>query len=230
MIRVVVVDDQPLARAGITTVVDSHDDMSVVAEAANGQEALGQIRSERPDVVLMDIRMRGIDDDANGIATARTVIDEGLTAQNDQPIKVIILTTFDHDEYIYAALRAGVSGFLLKDADTNEIISAIRAVAAGDAWLNPSVTARLLDKFASQSAQHMPVPAQLDQLTDREREVLFLLAQGQTNAEVAKKLSINETTVRTYVSHVITKLKVREKAQAVAAAYRHGLVKLPPSD
>jgi DNA-binding NarL/FixJ family response regulator len=176
----------------------------------------------------MDIRMPG-PDGTNGIATARTVIDEGLTAQNGQPIKVIILTTFDHDEYIYAALRAGVSGFLLKDADPAEIITAIRAVAAGNAWLNPTVTARLLGEFASQSGQHMPTPAQMSQLTDREREVLIHLARGQTNAEVAEKLSINEATVRTYVSHVITKLKVREKAQAVAAAYRHGLVKPPPS-
>jgi DNA-binding NarL/FixJ family response regulator len=222
VIRVVVVDDQPLARAGITTIVNSQENMSVVAEAANGQEALGQIRSQRPNVVLMDVRMPGTD----GITTARTVIDEGLTAQNGQPIKVIILTTFDHDEYIYAALRAGVSGFLLKDADPTEITTAIRAVAAGNAWLNPSA-ARLLGEFASQSAQQMPTPAKMSQLTDREREVLIHLAQGQTNAEVAEKLSINEATVRTYVSHVITKLEVREKAQAVAAAYRHGLVKPP---
>jgi DNA-binding NarL/FixJ family response regulator len=223
VIQVIVVDDQSLARAGITTVVNSQKDMSVVAEAANGQEALDQIRSQRPNVVLMDIRMPGTD----GIDAARTVVDEDLTAQNGQPIKVIILTTFEHDEYIYAALRAGVSGFLLKDADTTEIISAIRAVAAGDAWLNPSVTARLLGEFASQSAQHMPTPAQMSGLTDRERNVLTSLAQGQTNAEVAEKLSINEATVRTYVSHVITKLKVRDKTQAVVAAYRHGLVKPP---
>ena len=226
MIRVAVVDDQPLARAGITTVVNSQKDMSVVAEAGNGQEALDQIRSQRPNVVLMDIRMPGING-SDGIATARTVIEEGLTAQNGQPIKVIILTTFDHDEYVYAALRGGVSGFLLKDADTTEIISAIRAVADGAAWLNPSVTARLLGEFASQSSQHMPIPAQMRELTDREREVLIFLAQGQTNAEVAGKLSINEATVRTYISHVITKLKVRDKAQAVVAAYRHGLVKPP---
>lgn len=226
MIRVAIVDDQSLARAGIKTVVNSNEDMSVVAEAADGQEALSKICSERPNVVLMDIRMPGADD-TDGIAIARTIIDKGLTAQNGQPIKVIILTTFDHDEYIYEALRAGVSGFLLKDADTSEIISAIRAVASGDAWLNPSVTARLLGEFARQSARHMPVSAKMDRLTDREREVLFLLAQGQTNAEVASKLSINEATVRTYVSHVITKLKVRDKAQAVVAAYQHGLV--PPS-
>jgi DNA-binding NarL/FixJ family response regulator len=224
VIRVVVVDDQPLARAGITTVVNSEEDISVVAEAANGQEALGRIRSQRPNVVLMDVRMPGTD----GIAAARTVIQEGLTAQDGQPIKVIILTTFDHDEYVYAALRAGVSGFLLKDADPTEITTAIRAVAAGNAWLSPSA-ARLLSQFASQFAQQMPIPAQMSQLTDREREVLIQLAQGQTNAEVAEKLSINEATVRTYVSHVITKLKVREKAQAVAAAYRHGLIKPPPS-
>jgi DNA-binding NarL/FixJ family response regulator len=202
--------------------------MSVVAEAANGQEALDQIRFQRPNVVLMDIRMPGTDG-TDGIATACTVIDEGLTAQNDQPVKVIILTTFDHDEYVYDSLRAGVSGFLLKDADPTEITTAIRAVAAGNAWLNPSITARLLGEFASQSAQHMPTPAQMSQLTDRERKVLIHLSRGQTNAEVAEKLAINEATVRTYVSHVITKLKVREKAQAVAAAYRYGLVKPPPS-
>lgn len=224
MIRVVVVDDQELARTGITTVVNRQEDISVVAEAANGQEALDQIRSQRPDVVLMDIRMPGADS-TNGIATARSVIDEGLTTQNGQPVKVVILTTFDHDEYVYAALRAGVSGFLLKDAPPAEITTAIRAVAAGDAWLNPTITARLLGEFAYQSARYMPTPAKMSQLTDREREVLILLARGQTNAEVAEKLSINEATVRTYVSHVITKLKVREKAQAVAAAYQHGLIK-----
>ena len=226
MIRVVVVDDHPLARAGITTVVNCEEDLTVVAEAVDGQDALIQIRSQRPDVVLMDARMPRTD----GIAATRAVIDEGLTAQNDQPIRVIILTIFHYDEYVHAALRAGASGFLLKDAPPAEITTAIRAVAAGEAWLNPTVTRRLIDEFTSQPERHTPTLAQMTQLTHREREVLILLAQGKTNTEVAEQLSINEATVRTYVSHVMAKLRVREKAQAVAAAYQTGLVQPRSSD
>lgn len=207
-------------------VVNAQKDIAVVAEATDGQDALIQVRSQRPDVVLMDVRMPNTD----GIAATRAVIEEGLTAQNGQPIKVIILTTFHLNEYVHAALRAGASGFLLKDAPPTEITTAIRAVAAGEAWLNPAVTRRLIDEFTSRPEPHTPTPDQMTQLTPREREVLVLLAQGLSNADVAENLSISEATVRTYVSHVMTKLKVREKAQAVAAAYQTGLVQPQPND
>jgi DNA-binding NarL/FixJ family response regulator len=226
VIRVVVVDDQPLVRAGITMVVNSQKDITVVGEAANGQEALIQVRSQRPDLVLMDVRMPGTD----GITATHTVIDEDLTAQNGQPIRVLILTTFHFDEYVHAALRAGASGFLLKDAPPTEITTAIRAVAAGDAWLNPTVTRRLIGKFAAQSERNAPTSAKMSQLTDREREVLILLAQGLSNVDVAKKLSISEATVKTYLAHVMTKLGVREKSHAIIAAYQSGLVQVQSND
>jgi DNA-binding NarL/FixJ family response regulator len=226
VIRVAVIDDQLLVRSGITMVVNRQEDITVVAEAADGQDGLTQVRAQRPDVVLMDVRMPGTD----GVAATRAVIDEGLTAQNGEPIRVIILTTFHLDEYVHAALRAGASGFLLKDAPPTEIATAIRAVAAGEAWLDPAVTRRLIDEFASRPEPHTPTPAQMTQLTHREREVLTLLAQGLSNADVAEQLSISEATVRTYVTHVMAKLRVREKAQAVAAAYQTGLVQPRPSD
>jgi DNA-binding NarL/FixJ family response regulator len=226
VIRVVVVDDQPLVRAGIAMVVNPQKDIAVVGEAANGQEALIQVRSQRPDVVLMDVRMPG----ADGITATRTVIEEDLTAQNGQPIRILILTTFHLDEYVHAALRAGASGFLLKDAPPTEIITAIRAVAAGDAWLNPTVTRRLIGKFAAQSERNAPTSAKMSQLTDREREVLILLAQGLSKVDVAKKLSLSEATVKTYLAHVMTKLGVREKAHAIIAAYQSGLVQVQSND
>jgi DNA-binding NarL/FixJ family response regulator len=226
VIRVVLADDQPLIRAGITMVLNSQEDIVVVAEAVDGPEALTQVRAQRPDVVLMDVRMPG----ADGIAVTRTLINEGLTAQNGQPIRVIILTTFHLDEYVHGALRAGASGFLLKDAPPTEITDAIRAVAAGDAWLNPTVTRRLIDKFAAQPEAKGPTPVRMAQLTDREKEVLILLAQGLSNVNVARKLSISEATVKTYLAHVMTKLGVREKAHAVIAAYQSGLVQTQSND
>jgi DNA-binding NarL/FixJ family response regulator len=226
MIRVVVVDDQSLVRAGISMVVNVEEDINVVAEAADGQEALTQARTQRPDVILMDVRMPGTD----GVEATRAVIDEGLTAQNGQPIGVIILTTWHLDEYVHNALRAGAKGFLLKDTSPTEIVAAIRAVAAGDAWLGPAVTSRLIDDFVTRPEQNATTPVQMAQLTPREREVLILLAQGMSNADVARKLFISETTVKTYLAHVMTKLGVREKAHAVIAAYQTGLVRPPPSD
>jgi DNA-binding NarL/FixJ family response regulator len=220
VIRVVVADDQPLVRAGITMLVNAEKDIDVVAEAVDGQDALNQIRAERPDVVLMDVRMPGTD----GVAATRAVIDEGLTAQNGQPVRVIILTTFHLDDYVHAALRAGASGFVLKDAASTEIAAAIRAVVAGDAWLDPAVTRRLIDDFAASPEQDTPTPAEMAQLTRREREVLTHLARGLSNAEVAEQLFISEATVKTHLARVMAKLNVREKAQAVAAAYQTGLV------
>lgn len=219
-IRVLVVDDQPLARAGITMLVNAEEDITIVAEAANGQDAVTQARDQRPDVILMDVRMPG----ADGVEATRAVIDAGLTAQNNQPIRVIILTTFHIDEAVYAALRAGASGFLLKDAAPTEIVAAIRAVAAGEAWLDPAVTRRLIDTFTARPEQRTPIPAQMTQLTPREREVLIFLAEGMSNTELAGQLVISEATVKTHLAHVITKLGVREKTHAVIAAYQTGFV------
>lgn len=224
MIRVVVVDDQPLVRAGIVMLINAEDDISVVAEAADGAEALTRIRAERPDVVLMDVRMPGTD----GVSATRAVVEEGLTAHSGQPIGVIILTTYHIDEAVYAALRAGASGFLLKDAAPAEIVHAIRSVVAGEAWLDPAVARRLIDEFAARPEPHTPTPAEMEHLTPREREVLSLMARGLSNADVATELFISEATVKTHLARVMMKLGVREKAQAVAAAYQTGLVH-PPS-
>jgi DNA-binding NarL/FixJ family response regulator len=223
VIRIVVVDDQPLVRVGISMLVNAEEDITVVAEAANGQEALIQVRAHRPDVVLMDVRMPGTD----GIAATRSVVEEGLHAQSGQLVRVIILTTYHIEEAVYAALRAGASGFLLKDAAPTEIVAAIRAVAAGEAWLDPTVTRQLIDDFFNRPEPNV-FTSEMAQLTPREREVLVLVAQGLSNADVAVKLFISEATVRAHLSHVIAKLGVREKSQAVVAAYQTRLVQLPP--
>ncbi|HEY3895864.1 MAG TPA: response regulator transcription factor [Pseudonocardiaceae bacterium] len=223
MIRVVVVDDQPLVRAGIVMLVNAEEDIRVVAEATDGQQALTQIRAERPDVVLMDVRMPGTD----GVAATHAVVEEGLTSQSGQPVGIIILTTYHIDEAVYAALRAGASGFLLKDAAPAEIVNAIRSVVAGEAWLDPAVARRLIDEFAARPEPHTPTPAEMEQLTPREREVLSLMARGLSNADVAVELFISEATVKTHLARIMMKLGVREKAQAVAAAYQTGLVQPP---
>jgi len=204
--------------------LNAEEDITVVAQAADGQEALTRVRAERPDVVLMDVRMPGTD----GIEATHAIVDEGLTAQNGQPIRVIILTTYHVDEAVNAALRAGASGFLLKNAAPAEIVNAIHAVAAGKAFLGPDVTRRLIEEFATRPERHIPTPAQTAQLTRREREVLILVAQGMSNAEVAAQLFISEATVRTHLARVMTKLEVREKSQAVALAYQTGLVQPSP--
>ncbi|MGH3671395.1 MAG: response regulator [Pseudonocardiaceae bacterium] len=223
MIRVVVVDDQPLVRAGIVMLVNAEEDITVVSEAIDGQQALTQIRAERPDVVLMDVRMPGTD----GVAATHAVVEEGLTSQSGQPVGIIILTTYHIDEAVYAALRAGASGFLLKDAAPAEIVNAIRSVVAGEAWLDPAVARRLIDEFAARPEPHTPTPAEMEQLTPREREVLSLMARGLSNADVAIELFISEATVKTHLARIMMKLGVREKAQAVAAAYQTGLVQPP---
>ena len=223
VIRVVVVDDQPLVRAGLALLVGTEEDIAIVAEAADGQDAVIQARDQRPEVILMDVRMPGVD----GVEATRAVIDEGLTAQNGQPVRVIILTTYHLDEAVYAALRAGASGFLLKDAAPTEIVAAIRAVAAGEAWLDPIVTRRLIDDFTTRPEQRTPTPAQMAELTRREREVLILVAEGLSSSEVAGRLFISEATVKTHLAHVMAKLGVREKTQAVIAAYQTGLVQPP---
>jgi len=213
-IRVVVADDQPLIRSGLRMILDAQPDIEVTGEAANGHEAVALARSERPDVVLMDVRMPGLD----GIAATRLLAGPGVS----DPPAVLVLTTFDLDEHVYDALRAGARGFLLKDATRDELVSAVRVVARGDALLAPSVTRRLIEQMAS-SAPTPPAKA-LDDLTPREREVLLLVAEGLTNAEIAKRLVVGEATVKTHVARVLMKLNLRDRVQAVILAYESGLV------
>jgi len=194
-------------------VLEAEPDLDVVAEAGDGADAIGVVRRQRPDVVLMDVRMPRMD----GIEATREI----TAAQPD--VRVVVLTTFDVDDYVYGALRAGASGFLLKDADPDDLVAAIRVVAGGDALIAPSVTRRLIAEFAER-----PEPSRrgrvLDTLTDREREVLEELARGCSNAEIAEALYVSETTVKTHVSHVLAKLHLRDRVQAVVAAYESGLV------
>ena len=216
MIRVVIADDQTLVRAGFRVLVESAPDLEVVGEAGDGAEAVEQARRELPDVVLMDIRMPRMD----GIEATRRI------AALDQAggVRVLILTTFDLDEYVYAALRAGASGFLLKDTPPADLLAAIRVVAAGDALLAPSVTRRLIAEFARRPEPEPGTPAALAALTDREREVLALVARGLSNAEIAERLFVSPATAKTHVSRVLTKLQARDRAQLVMLAYETGLV------
>ncbi|HEY8340635.1 MAG TPA: response regulator transcription factor [Egibacteraceae bacterium] len=216
-IRVLLVDDQALMRAGFRMILESEDDLEVVGEAGNGYEALELARRTRPDVVLMDIRMPKMD----GVEATRHLAGPDV----EDPVKVLILTTFDLDEYVYSALRAGASGFLLKDAPPDDLVDAIRVVAAGDALLAPSVTRRLLDEFASRPDPSARPPAALERLTAREVEVLTLVARGLSNAEIAKELYVGETTVKTHVGRILAKLGLRDRVQAVVLAYEEGLVR-----
>ena len=210
-LRVVIADDQPMMRAGFKAVLEATGNIHVVAEAANGEEAVAAANEHAPDVVLMDIRMPGMD----GIEATRR-----LPRQ-----RVLILTTFGLDEYIIDALRAGASGFLLKDAPTQEVIQAVRAVAAGDAVLAPAVTRQLLDQVARRlPAATSRSPAALAELTDRERQVLRMLAAGLSNAEIAHALVLSEATVKTHVSNLLGKLGLRDRVQAVIYAYESGLI------
>jgi len=211
IIRVLLVDDHALARTGFRMVLDAEPDIEVVGEAANGTQAIHSAGRLHPDVVLMDVRMPELD----GIAATREVVSERT--------KVLILTTFDLDDYVYDSLAAGASGFLLKDAGPEQLTEAIRVVAAGDALLAPSVTRRLIDDVVGAGRRRLARPPELDELTPRELEVLRLVAAGLSNAEIAERLVVEETTVKTHVSRVLAKLGLRDRVQAVILAYEIGL-------
>jgi DNA-binding NarL/FixJ family response regulator len=215
-LRVLVADDQELVRAGFRLILEASG-FVVVAEAADGAAAVELAALHRPDVVLMDIRMPVLD----GIAATRQLTAPG--AGEGRP-KVVILTTFDLDDYVYEALRAGASGFLLKDAPRADLIAAVRVAAAGDALLAPSVTRRLIEAFAARPAEALPSPSRLASLTPRERDILLLLARGRTNLEIAGELVVSEATVKTHVAHLLAKLGLRDRVQAVILAYETGAV------
>ena len=212
-IRVLLADDQVLVRTGFRMILGTEDGLTVVGEAVDGRQAIALARELRPDVVLMDVQMPNLD----GLAATREVVAEGSA-------RVVILTTFDRDEYLFDALRAGASGFLLKNASPEDLIEAVKVVARGDALLAPEVTRRVLDTFARRPAAAHPRPASLGQLTDRELEVLQLIARGHSNAEIAAALFLGEATVKTHVSRVLMKLGVRDRVQAVVFAYENGVV------
>ena len=215
MTSLVIADDQGMVRAGFRSLLDSEADLEVVGEAANGEEALEVVRRLRPDVTLMDIRMPVLD----GLAATRILVEEEV------PTRVLVLTTFDLDEYVFEALRAGASGFLLKDAPAEELAAAIRVVAGGDSLLAPGVTRRVIDAFVRRPSppSRAPDPA-LARLTPREMEVLGLLARGQSNADIGARLFVSEATTKTHVSNVLAKLGLRDRVQAVIFAYENGVV------
>jgi DNA-binding NarL/FixJ family response regulator len=216
VIRVVLADDQALVRAGFRALLDAQDDIEVVGEASDGDEAVRLVRRLAPDVVLMDIRMPGTD----GLAATRAIAgDERLSGA-----RIIILTTFELDEYVFEAIRSGASGFLVKDTEPVELLRAVRAVADGDALLSPSVTRRLIGEFANKTRESRPAPT-LDVLTEREREVMALVAEGLTNDEIAERLYVSPMTAKTHVSRAMTKLGARDRAQLVVFAYESGLVR-----
>ncbi|MBT2529452.1 response regulator transcription factor [Streptomyces sp. ISL-99] len=215
MIRVVLADDQTLVRAGFRSILDDEDDIEVVGEAANGHQALALARELRPDVVRMDIRMPELD----GLeATRRIVSDPSFDG-----VRVVILTTFDVDDYVYGALRAGASGFLVKDTEPMELLHGVRVVARGDALIAPAVTRRLIAEFAGRVKQPDPSP-RLNALTEREREVMGLVGAGLSNDEIAQRLVLSPATAKTHVSRIMTKLSVRDRAQLVVLAYESGMI------
>jgi DNA-binding NarL/FixJ family response regulator len=213
--RVLIADDQALVRAGFRMILDTQNDIQVVGEACNGEEAVSRERSLRPDVVLMDIRMPVLD----GLEATRRILCEG-----DTGCRVVMLTTFDLDEYVYAALRSGASGFLLKDVGPEQLIAAVRQVAVGDALLAPSITRRLVERFARPRETRQINPTTVSSLTAREDEVLRLMARGMSNGEIAHELVLSEATVKTHVARIFHKLDLRDRAQAVVFAYEAGLV------
>jgi DNA-binding NarL/FixJ family response regulator len=215
LIRVLIVDDQALVRAGFRMILEAQPDLEVVGEAGDGSAAIDAVRTLRPDVVLMDVRMPGVD----GIEATRRLTEAGV------PGKIVILTTYDLDEYVFDALAAGASGFLLKHVPPEELVRGVRVAASGEALLAPSITKRLIEEFAKQRAPVRASGTDLKTLTDREREVLTLLGRGLSNPEIAKELKVGEATVKTHVAHVLDKLELRDRVQAVIFAYEIGLIK-----
>jgi DNA-binding NarL/FixJ family response regulator len=215
VIRLLVVDDEELVRFGFRLILDAEDDFSVVGEASNGHEAIEEARRLDPDVVLIDVRMPGLD----GIEATRQLVEESER-------KVLIVTTFDLDDYLFRAIRAGASGFLLKDVPPEELAAAVRAVARGDALIEPRMTRRLLDEFAQAPSREPPPtpPKAMEQLTQREVDVFRAVARGLSNAEIGQELYISETTVKTHVAHILSKLSLRDRIQAVVLAYESGLL------
>ncbi|TCP57361.1 LuxR family two component transcriptional regulator [Tamaricihabitans halophyticus] len=216
MIRVLVVDDQELMRVGFRMVLGAQDDVEIAGEAADGAAAVRMASELRPDVVLMDIRMPVLD----GVEATRQI-----AAGGKDSARILVMTTFDLDEYVLSALRAGASGFLLKDTPPDDLVSALRSVAAGDSVVSPSVTRRLLDRFIGETGSELADASVLDVLTEREREVLTLIAGGHSNTEIAGQLFLSEATVKTHVGRVLSKLELRDRVQAVVLAYETGLVR-----
>jgi DNA-binding NarL/FixJ family response regulator len=214
-IAVAIADDQPLVRAGLQMLIDAADGMHLVAEATNGREAIESVRRTRPDVVLMDIRMPAFD----GIEATRQI-----TTASDHPPRIIILTTFDLDDYVYGALRAGASGFLLKDVSPEHLVQAIRTVANGDGLLSPAVTTRIIEAFV-QGSTHAPVPAAISELTPRELEIFTLIARGLSNSDIAETLVLSNATVKTHVTKIFSKLGLRDRVQAVVLAYETAIIR-----
>ena len=216
MIRILLVDDQALVRAGFRMILDAEPEMEVVGEASDGREAIDQVRALRPEIVLMDIRMPDLD----GLEATRRIL-----ASGDEAPKILMLTTFDLDEYVYEALRAGASGFLLKDTPPEQLVAAIEVISQGEALLSPTITRRVISEFVKGTG---PKPQaqfpRLQDLTAREREVLTLIARGLSNAEIAKTLFVSETTVKTHVARILMKLGLRDRVQAVVLAYESGIV------
>jgi DNA-binding NarL/FixJ family response regulator len=215
-LTVLLVDDQSLVRTGFRMILEAEEDIEVVGEAGDGRQAVELARTLKPDVVLMDVRMPEMD----GIEATRQLLADGTSDS-----KVVMLTTFDMDEYVYDALRAGASGFLLKDVPPEQLVSGIQAVGSGDALLAPTVTRRVIEEFVRHPPESVrTAPAELEELTPRELEVLQLIARGLSNAEIAEELVVSETTVKTHVAHVLMKLRLRDRVQAVVLAYESGLV------
>jgi len=219
-LRILLADDQPMMRAGLAMLLAAESDIGDVEEAGDGRQAVDMAVAIGPDVVVMDVRMPVLD----GVRATEEILSAGLLTTAGQPVRVLVLTTFHVDDAVYAALRAGASGFLLKDKAPADLVAAIRAVAGGAAWLDPVVARGLLDELAARPARVRPTPSALAGLTNREREVMALVADGLSNGEIARHLVIGEATVKTHLGRILTKLDLRDRAQVVAMAYRAGLV------